>query len=96
MFALLTTSSQNLTIDRDLGKPLLVAPMVGGQVTPFAVVTTDSCPTIQWRVNGSVVSGALLMTPVPVHLLGLPHSTSLSPSLSPQSQQEHWAFAMNL
>ena len=58
LFAVLTTSSQNLTIDRELGKPLLVAPMVGGQVTLFAVVTSDSCPTIQWRVNGSVVSGA--------------------------------------
>ena len=58
MFAVLATSSQNLTIDRDLGKPLLVAPKVGGQVTLFAVVTADTCPTIQWRVNGSVVSGA--------------------------------------
>ena len=58
LFALLTTSSQNLTIDRELGKPLLVAPKVGGQVTLFAVVTSDSCPTIQWRMNGSVVSGA--------------------------------------
>ena len=56
LFAVLTTSSQNLTIDRELGKPLLVAPMVGAQVTLFAVVTSDSCPTIQWRVNGSVVS----------------------------------------
>ena len=56
LFAVLTTSSQNLTIDRELGKPLLVAPKVGAQVTLFAVVTSDSCPTIQWRVNGSVVS----------------------------------------
>ena len=56
MFAVLGTSSQNLTVDSDLGKPLLVAPRVGGQVTLFAVVTADPCPTIQWRLNGSAIS----------------------------------------
>ena len=56
MFAVLATSSQDLTVDRDLGKPLLVAPSVGAQVTLFAVVTTGSCPTVQWRVNGSAIS----------------------------------------
>ena len=52
----LGTSSQNLTVDRDLGKPLLVAPRVGGQVILFAVVTADPCPTIQWRLNRSAIS----------------------------------------
>ena len=56
LFAVLGTSSQNLTVDRDLGRPLLVAPRVGGQVTLFAVVTADPCPTIQWRLNGSAIS----------------------------------------
>ena len=56
MFAVLAASSQDLTVDRDLGKPLLVAPSVGAQVTLFAVVTTGSCPTVQWRVNGSAIS----------------------------------------
>ena len=56
LFAVLATSSQNLTVDRDLGKPLLVAPRVGGQVILFAVVTADPCPTIQWRLNGSAIN----------------------------------------
>ena len=42
-------------MDSIIGKPLLVAPRVGGQVTLFAVVTTGSCPTVQWRVNGSAI-----------------------------------------
>ena len=29
--------------------------MVGGEVTLFAEVTADPCPTIRWRVNGSAV-----------------------------------------
>ena len=56
LFAVLATSSQNLTVDRDLGKPLLVAPRVGGLVTLFAVVNIGSCPTVQWRVNGTAIS----------------------------------------
>ena len=56
LFAVLATSSQNLTVDRDLGKPLLVAPRVGGQVTLFAEVTADPCPTIQWKLNKSAIS----------------------------------------
>ena len=28
----------------------------GGQVTLFAVATTGSCPTVQWRVNASIIS----------------------------------------
>ena len=50
------SSSDLLTTDPIIGKPLLVALRVGGQVTLFAVVTADPCPTIQWRVNGSAVS----------------------------------------
>ena len=45
-----------LTEDRDVGKPLLVAPSVGGQVTLFAVVCADPCPIIQWRLNGSNIT----------------------------------------
>ena len=43
-------------MDSDIGKPLLVASSSGGQVTLFAVVTTGSCPTVQWRVNASNIS----------------------------------------
>ena len=50
------SSSQFLTVDSIIGERLLVAPTVGGQVTLFAVVTADPCPTIQWRVNGSAIS----------------------------------------
>ena len=49
------SSSANLTVDSIVGKPLLVAPSVGAQVTLFAEVTADPCPTIQWRLNGSAV-----------------------------------------
>ena len=52
----MATSYQNVTVDRDLGKPVLVASRVGGQVTLFAVVTAGSCPTVQWRVNRSAIS----------------------------------------
>ena len=53
----MTRSSFNvLTVDSGLNKRLLVAPSVGGQVTLFAVVTADPCPTVQWRLNGSVVT----------------------------------------
>ena len=44
-------------MDIVLRLPLLVAPRVGGKVTLFAVVTADPCPTIEWRVNGTAVSG---------------------------------------
>ena len=47
-----------LTEDRDIEKPLLVAQSVGGQVTLFAVVTADPCPTIEWRLNGSNITNA--------------------------------------
>ena len=50
------SSSANLTVDSIIGKPLLVAPSVGAQVTLFAVVTADPCPSIQWKLNGSAVS----------------------------------------
>ena len=43
-------------MDRKLGKPLSVSNSDGEQVTLFAVVTADPCPTIQWRLNGSAVS----------------------------------------
>ena len=49
------SSSANLTVDSIVGKPLLVAPSVGAQVTLFAVVTADPCPSIQWKLNGSAV-----------------------------------------
>ena len=51
-----SSSSDDLTLDMGLGKPLLVASSVGGQVILFAVVTADPCPSIQWMVNGSAVS----------------------------------------
>ena len=54
--AVLASSSDSLTVDSDIGKPLLVASSSGGQVTLFAVVTTSSCPTVQWRVNASNIS----------------------------------------
>ena len=53
----MTASTSDLVrMDRDLGKPLLVSNSDGGQVSLFAVVTADPCPTIQWRLNGSAVS----------------------------------------
>ena len=45
-------------MDTGIGLPLLVAPSVGGNAMLFAVVTADPCPTIQWMVNGTAVSGA--------------------------------------
>ena len=45
-------------MDIGIGLPLLVAPSDGGNAILFAVVTADPCPTIQWMVNGSAVSGA--------------------------------------
>ena len=57
------SSSANLTVDSIIGKPLLVAPIVEGQVTLFAVVTADPCPTIQWRLNGSAVSNDTIGNP---------------------------------
>ena len=45
-------------MDVGLGLPLLVAPSVGGDAILFAVVSADPCPTIEWRVNGTAVSGA--------------------------------------
>ena len=50
------SSSDNLTVDTNLGKPLLVAPSAGRQVTLYAVVIADPCPSIQWRLNRSAVS----------------------------------------
>ena len=46
-----------LSVDSGLNKRLLVAPSVGGQITLFAEVTADPCPSIQWMVNSSAVSG---------------------------------------
>lgn len=54
--AVLASSSDNLTVDSDIGKPLLVASISGDQVTLFAMVITGSCPTVQWRVNASNIS----------------------------------------
>ena len=45
-------------MDTGIGLPLLVAPTDGGNAVLYAVVTADPCPTIQWMVNGSAVSGA--------------------------------------
>ena len=50
------SSSDDITVDSIIGKPLLVAPSLGGQVTLFGVVTAAPCPSIQWMVNGSAVS----------------------------------------
>ena len=53
-----SSSSDIHAIDIGLGLPLLVAPSDGGNAVLFAVVTADPCPTIEWRVNGTAVSGA--------------------------------------
>ena len=45
-------------MDIGLGLPLLVALSDGGQVTLFAVVTADPCPTKKWRVNGTAIGSA--------------------------------------
>ena len=50
------SSSQLLTVDTIIEKPLLVALSVGGQVTLFVEVIADPCPSIQWRLNGTAVS----------------------------------------
>ena len=44
-------------MDTGIGLPLLVAPTDGGDAVLFAVVTADPCPTVQWTVNGTAVSG---------------------------------------
>ena len=53
-----SSSSDIHPMDVGLRLPLLVAPSDGGNVVLFAVVTADPCPTIQWRRNGTAVSGA--------------------------------------
>ena len=50
------SSSHDITVDSIIGKPLLVAPSLRGQVTLFGVVTAAPCPSIQWRFNRSAVS----------------------------------------
>ena len=50
------STSDFLTEDRDIEKPLLVAQSVERQVTLFALVTADPCPIIQWRLNGSNIT----------------------------------------
>ena len=56
LFEVSISSSDHLTMDSIIGKSLLVAHRVGGEVKLFAVVTADPCPTIQWRVNGSAIN----------------------------------------
>ena len=58
IMAVSSSSSDTHTMDIGIGLPLLVAPTDGGNAVLFAVVTADPCPTIQWMVNGSAVSGA--------------------------------------
>ena len=53
-----SSSSDIHAMDTGIGLPLLVAPTDGGNAVLYAVVTADPCPTIQWMVNGSAVSGA--------------------------------------
>ena len=50
------SSSDDLTVDSIIRKPLLVAPSVGAEVILYAVVTAVPCPSIQWRVNGSAIN----------------------------------------
>ena len=50
------SSSDDLTVDSIIRKPLLVAPSVGAKVILYVVVSADPCPSIQWRLNGSAVS----------------------------------------
>ena len=58
IMAVSSSSSDIHAVDTAIGLPLLVAPSVGGNAILFAVVTADPCPTIQWTVNGTAVSGA--------------------------------------
>ena len=55
--ALSSSSSDIHTMDTGIRLPLLVAPSDGGNAILFAVVIADPCPTIQWTVNGTAVSG---------------------------------------
>ena len=58
IMAVSSSSSDIHATDSGLGLPLLVAPTDGGDAILFAVVTAaDPCPTIQWRLNGTAVSG---------------------------------------
>ena len=50
------SSSDDLTVDSIIRKPLLVAPSVGADVILYVVVSADPCPSIQWRLNGGAVS----------------------------------------
>ena len=52
-----SSSSDIHIVDIGIGLPLLVAPSDGGNAVLFAVVTADPCPTVQWTVNGTAVSG---------------------------------------
>ena len=56
--AVSSSSSDIHALDTGLGLPLLVAPSDGADAVLFAVVTADPCPSIQWTVNGSAVTGA--------------------------------------
>ena len=47
------SSSDDLTTDRNIGKPVLVATGSGRSALLFAVVTADPCPSVQWGVNGT-------------------------------------------
>ena len=73
--AVSASSSQGRTPDRDIMLPLLVAPSVGGEVTLFAVVAADPCPTIQWMRNGTRISNGgnyRIVNPCPSAPAGTP------------------------
>ena len=57
IMAVSASSSDIYTMDTGIGLPLLVAPSDGGNAVLFAVATADPCPSIQWRLNGTAVSG---------------------------------------
>ena len=82
------SSSDDLTVDGIIGKPLLVAPSLGGQVTLFGVVTAVPCPSIQWMVNGSAVSNGAN------YVIGNPCSSS--PAGSPHRPPQQFFLAVPL
>ena len=55
MIPTVNSSTADIAVpDRDVG-PLLVVPS-REDVTLFAVVTADPCPTIHWKLNGTTIS----------------------------------------
>lgn len=72
MIPTVNSSTADIAVpDRDVG-PLLVVPS-REDVTLFAVVTADPCPTIHWKLNGTTIndSDAVYTIGDPCHQNGL-------------------------